>query len=222
MANPTKPKDAKPKAEGDDFEIKQTTKVETTAPQASMLVMIAVVAVAVILIIGANYFLVDMKLSHMEKQLAEISLASPEDAAADDEEGIASERGIILDLGEFILNLADVNTRKFLKVNVAIELSKKESDIAAAEAAEKASGGGHGHGGGAPVDPMAEIEKEMNQFKPSIRDAIISILSSKTSEELAATPGKELAKEQIKEAINAIFEGEREVLRVSFGSFFIQ
>ena len=157
----------------------------------------------------------------MSKKISEISLSSSEDGAGDEEEGIASERGIILDLGEFILNLADVNSRKFLKVNVAIELSKKESDIAAAEAA-KASSGGHGHGGGAPVDPMAEIEKEMNQFKPSIRDSIISILSSKTSDELAATPGKELAKEQIKEAINAIFEGEREVLRVSFGSFFIQ
>ena len=222
MANPTKPKDAKPKAEGEDFEIKQTTKVEGANPGASILSTIAIVAVAVLITIAANYFLVDMKLSQMAKKISEISVSSSEDAGANDEEGITSERGIILDLGEFILNLSDVTTRKFLKVNVAIELSKKESDIAAAEAAAKSSGGGHGHGGGAVVDPMAEIEKEMNQFKPSIRDAIISILSSKTSEELATTPGKELAKEQIKEAINAIFEGEREVLRVSFGSFFIQ
>jgi flagellar basal body-associated protein FliL len=34
--------------------------------------------------------------------------------------------------------------------------------------------------------------------------------------------GKEEAKEQIKEAVNAIFAGEREVLRVSFGNFIIQ
>ena len=222
MANPTKPKDAKPKAEGEDFEIKQTVKVDGAGSQSSLLSMIIVVAVAVLVIIGVNYFLVDMKLAQMSQKISEISISSSEDASGNDEEGIASERGIILDLGEFILNLSDVNIRKFLKVNVAIELSKKESDVALAEAAAKASGGGHGHGGGAPIDPMAEIEKEMNQFKPSIRDSIISILSSKTSEELATTPGKELAKEQIKESINAIFEGDREVLRVSFGSFFIQ
>ena len=45
------------------------------------------------------------------------------------DEFVGAERGIILDLGEFILNLSDPDVRKFLKVNVAIELSKKESDI---------------------------------------------------------------------------------------------
>ena len=219
MANPTRPKDAKPKAEGDEFEIKQTTKVDGGNSGTSLLSVIAIVVVAVLVTIVTNYFFIDMKLSQISKKMAEISFAPTDEATSDEEESVKSERGIILDLGEFILNLSDINTRKFLKVNVAIELSKTESDLVEAP---KASGGGHGHGAPAPVDPMVEIEKEMNQFKPSIRDAIISILSSKTSEELATTPGKELAKEQIKESINAIFEGDREVLRVSFGSFFIQ
>ena len=34
--------------------------------------------------------------------------------------------------------------------------------------------------------------------------------------------GKELVKEQITEDVNAIFAGQREVLRVSFGQFIIQ
>ncbi len=220
MANPTKPKDAKPRAEGDDFEIKQTVRVDSQSGGTSLLTTISIVAVAVLVVIATNYFLVDMKLTQLSKKLATLSSVSEEETLTDEEEGIAAERGIILDLGEFILNLSDPNTRKFLKVNVAIELSKKDSDLAAeAKASNK---GGHGGHGGSPADPMAEIEAEMNQYKPSIRDSIISILSSKTSEELATTPGKELAKEQIKEAINAIFEGDREVLRVSFGSFFIQ
>ena len=223
MANPTKPKDAKPKADGDDFEIKQTVKVGSQGDGASLVATIGVVAVAAIIIIATNYLFVDMKFSQLSKSIAEISVSAEGTTEADAEgEGVTAERGIILDLGEFILNLADSGSRKFLKVNVAVELSKKESDILAAEAAKAAAGGGHGHGGGAPADPMAEIENEMNQYKPSIRDSIISILSSKTSQELATTPGKELAKEQIKEAINALFEGDREVLRVSFGSFFIQ
>ena len=62
----------------------------------------------------------------------------------------------------------------------------------------------------------------MAQYKPAIRDAVITALSSKTAEELATAPGKELAKEQIMNDVNAIFAGEREVLRVSFGQFIIQ
>ena len=69
---------------------------------------------------------------------------------------------------------------------------------------------------------MEAIQKEMNQFKPAIRDAVITNLSSKTSAELASAAGKELAKEQISDEINSILGGEREVLRVSFGQFIIQ
>ena len=68
----------------------------------------------------------------------------------------------------------------------------------------------------------ASAQKEINQYKPAIRDAVITNLSSKTSAELASAAGKELAKEQISNDINSILAGEREVLRVSFGQFIIQ
>lgn len=127
MANPTRPKDAKPRAEGDEFEIKQTIKVDSANTGASLLSVIAIVVVAVIITIATNYFFIDVKLSQMSKKMSEMSFAPVEEAAGDEEEGVKSERGIILDLGEFILNLSDVNNRKFLKVNVAIELSKKDT-----------------------------------------------------------------------------------------------
>ena len=69
---------------------------------------------------------------------------------------------------------------------------------------------------------MEAIQKEMNQYKPAIRDAVITNLSSKTSAELATAAGKELSKEQISNDINSILAGEREVLRVSYGQFIIQ
>ena len=62
----------------------------------------------------------------------------------------------------------------------------------------------------------------MEQYKPAIRDAVITVLTSKTSDELATTAGKELAKQQIAESVNGIFDGEREVIRVSFGQFIMQ
>lgn len=131
------------------------------------------------------------------------------------------QKGIIVDLGDFILNLCYESQKKYLKVNVAIEVTKKDTDFPEAEPAKGGGHGGHGEAA-APVDPMEAIQKEMNQFKPAIRDAVITNLSSKTSTELATAAGKELAKEQITNDINSILGGEREVLRVSFGQFIIQ
>jgi flagellar basal body-associated protein FliL len=166
---------------------------------------------------GVNYLVMENLLS---QKISKIQVSTEEleegDGATDE-----IQRGIIVDLGDFILNLCDEAQKKYLKVNVAIEVSQKETDFPKEVEAPKS--GGHGHGAApAPVDPMEAIQKEMNQFKPAIRDAVITNLSSKTSAELASAAGKELAKEQISNDINSILGGEREVLRVSFGQFIIQ
>ena len=164
---------------------------------------------------GVFYLIMD---NMMTKKIANIQVSQEELDEGD--EGDEIERGIIVDLGDFILNLCDEAQKKYLKVNVAIEETQKETVFAKEETAKS---GGHGHGEApAPADPMDAIQKEMAQFKPAIRDAVITNLSSKTSSELASAAGKELAKEQIANDINSILGGEREVLRVSFGQFIIQ
>ena len=183
-----------------------------------LVVNIAATIILLVVFFGVMYFTMN---SMLEQKISKIQVTTEEL-----EEGEASEdeiqRGIIVDLGDFILNLCDEAQKKYLKVNVAIEVSQKEGDFPKEEAPK--GGGGHGgHGAApAPVDPMEAIQKEMNQFKPAIRDAVITNLSSKTSAELASAAGKELAKEQIANDINSILAGEREVLRVSFGQFIIQ
>lgn len=164
---------------------------------------------------GVFYLIMD---NMMTKKISSISISQEE--LEDSEETDEIERGIIVDLGDFILNLCDEAQKKYLKVNVAIEVSQKDTDFAKEEPVKSS---GHGHGEApAPADPMEAIQKEMAQFKPAIRDAVITNLSSKTSSELASAAGKELAKEQIANDINSILGGEREVLRVSFGQFIIQ
>ncbi len=225
MANPTKPKEAKPRVEGEEENKKPVQ--ATAVKESGSLVTSIIVAVVVALISSAfSYFMINKM---ADKLTAKISVSAQQEEGEDEDAGDEPtvERGVILDLGDFILNLADKDSKHFLKLNVAVELSKKDSEIAAKTApAEKEGHGGHGGHGGeepAPEAPsISSLEKEMNQYKPAIRDAVISILSGKTSDELSTTPGKELAKEQIKEAVNSVFDGEREVLRVSFGSFFIQ
>ena len=162
-----------------------------------MPVILNIVSMLIIgaLIVVGNYFLFN---SFSEKIISKVQTEAVEE---DPEASEEVQRGIIIDLGDFILNLSDDNARKYLKVNVAVEVTKKEAELAPPEP-EKGGGGGHGHGAPAPVDPMVEIQKELTQFKPAIRDAVITNLTSKTSTELATTAGKELAKEQIADEIN--------------------
>ena len=182
-----------------------------------LIMTIASIVIMFVVFAGVNYVVMENLIT---QKISTINTSQEELA---DEEGSEDEiqRGIIVDLGDFILNLCDENQKKYLKVNVAIEVTKKDTDF---PEVEPEKGGGHGgHGAApAPVDPMEAIQKEMNQYKPAIRDAVITNLSSKTSTELATAAGKELAKEQITNDINSILGGEREVLRVSFGQFIIQ
>lgn len=183
-----------------------------------LIMTIASIVIMFIVFAGVNYVIMENLIT---QKIGSINTSQEELDTEGDEDEI--QKGIIVDLGDFILNLCDENQKKYLKVNVALEVSKKDTDFPVADEKASKSGGHGGHGEAAPaVDPMETIQNEMNQFKPAIRDAVITNLSSKTSSELATAAGKELAKEQITNDINSILGGEREVLRVSFGQFIIQ
>lgn len=182
-----------------------------------LIMTIASIVIMFIVFAGVNYIIMENLISQKISALP----TSQEELADDSSDEDEIQKGIIVDLGDFILNLCDESQKKYLKVNVALEVTKKDTDFP--EQTEGKSGGHGGHGeAAAPADPMEAIQKEMNQFKPAIRDAVITNLSSKTSSELATAAGKELAKEQITNDINSILGGEREVIRVSFGQFIIQ
>lgn len=184
-----------------------------------LIMTLASIVIMFIVFAGVNYIVMENLIS---QKMNNVPVAG-EEIEEGDEENDAIQKGIIVDLGDFILNLCDENAKKYLKVNVAIEVTKKETDFPQEEpAAEKGGHGGHGEAAPVAVDPLEAIKKEMDQYKPAIRDAVITNLSSKTSSELATAAGKELAKEQITNDINSILGGEREVLRVSFGQFIIQ
>lgn len=175
----------------------------------SMLILFVVFA-------GVMYLMMDSIVTEKVSKIA----VHQEELSDDDGDRDELQKGIIVDLGDFILNLCDEAQKKYLKVNVAIEVTQKDTDFSKADV-QPAKGGHHGETAAA-ADPMEAIQKEMLQYKPAIRDAVITNLSSKTSAELSSTAGKELAKEQISNDINSILGGEREVLRVSFGQFIIQ
>ena len=207
MSKPLQTKDAKPKEEANNKK-----------PLGNVNTNVMIVANTVVTIVIVGIFMIIMYSLFDSMITNKISQFHSPDEQIEETETVEDERGILLDLGDFILNLADINPRRYLKVNVAMELSKTPEEIEMLSAPQEKSGG---HGA-APANPMESIAAEMEQFKPAVRDAIISVMSNKTSDELSTATGKELAKEEIKEMVNTVFNGQREVLRVSFGQFIIQ
>lgn len=169
-----------------------------------------------VIFICANFII---QTNLLNSKLATINNQTEESDAVDEEGAEQIKHGVVVDLGDFILNLSDENQRRYLKTNVALEITQPEPD-AEAEPAKKE--GGHGHGGEEAAPAQSEFEKKLAEYKPAIRDAVITNLSSKTAVELSTVAGKELAKEQIMSAVNGILAGQNEVLRVSFGQFIIQ
>ncbi len=219
MGKPEQPKDIKPKEGEGGGGGEAKPKMQIDENMKVIVINLVTTVLICLLFLSVNYIL---QANLLTSKLASVSTtaegAGEEGSAAEGEGGEEAAKGIIVELGDFVLNLSDVAPRKYLKVNVALEVTSKPED---AEAAAPKEGGGHdGHGGGTPaVNP---VEAEMTQFKPAFRDAVINTLSSKTSAELSTVAGKELAKDQITEAVNALFAGSREVIRVSFGDFIIQ
>jgi len=216
MVRPTKPKDLKPKAE-----VTVEPKGGSSGSSGGSINEVKLIAVNTIitllicgLFIASNYFIVQNSLNAIMTKISASSGDNADDGSGDNSGDGDVQPGVIVDLGEFILNLSDPKIKRYLKINVAIELSRKDTDPQSGEAS-----GGHGEG----ADPGKALATEMSQYKDAIRDAIISVLSSKTAEELQSVSGKELAKEQIKESVDAILTSDnREVQRVSFGNFIIQ
>ena len=166
-----------------------------------------------VIFIGANFVI---QTNLLNSKLASINTAA-ESADSEDSDVEVVKHGVVVDLGDFVLNLADENQRRYLKTNIALEITQAESDTE--EPVAKKEGG---HGGEEAMPTQSELEKKLAEYKPAIRDAVITNLSSKTAVELTTAAGKELAKEQIMAAVNGILGGQNEVLRVSFGQFIIQ
>ncbi len=84
------------------------------------------------------------------------------------------EVGIQYDLGSFIVNLADKDADRYLKIAIVLEIQDEKVKM--------------------------EVEKRL----PQIKDVITTLLFTKTSEDLKSPEGLERLKEEILKRVNAI------------------
>ncbi|HYH04407.1 MAG TPA: flagellar basal body-associated FliL family protein [Bacillota bacterium] len=142
-----------------------------------------------------------------------ITLKSPSPAPAPNAHAEAAspgqhkeEIGPLVSLGqEIIVNItSDAGAEHYLKVNITFEL----------KAENHGKKGGHGEAGGPEVE---EVTKRI----PQIRDAVITILRSKTKEKIDEKEGKDLIRSEIINTVNKFLISGR-IKNVYFQDFVIQ
>jgi len=101
----------------------------------------------------------------------ETSIAHEEQAKAD---GAHEEPGPIMELEPFLLNLADREELRFLKVSIKLELDRPEE------------------------------KTDFHNKVPAIRDALLVLLSSKESQILRTVNGKRRVREEIMTRVNGV------------------
>jgi|ERR1700722_18802788 flagellar FliL protein len=104
------------------------------------------------------------------------------------------ELGALEHMGDFLVNLSDVEETHYLKTTIDLEQNYGSS---------------------------VEFGNEIGNRKAQLRDIIISTLSSKSSEDLRTPEGKEALKEELKERINSVL-AKGQIARIYFTDFAIQ
>lgn len=92
----------------------------------------------------------------------------------------------------FVVNLADTDSARYLKVKIELEI------------------------------PSEEVAPEIEKRLPQISDQIIMLLSSKTYEEVSTVAGKQALKQAMLASINKGLKKDCQLLNVYFSEFVVQ
>jgi len=118
---------------------------------------------------GAAFFM--MSNDHEEKKSEQHAEQTMEEEEPDPE-----QVGPVIDLEPFVLNLADHDQLRYLKVSIKLQLDRPE------------------------------LETDYQDKLPAIRDALLVLLTSKESRGLRTVDGKMLVRDEIGGRINAIMK----------------
>lgn len=116
--------------------------------------------------------------------------------------------GIMVDMSTKIINLADPSGRKYIRLTMVLEFEPDNLDYLILKAEEKAT-------------YIAEFQGRMNEKMPLLDDIVITLLSTKTFDQLYTAEGKEMLRQEIIRSINGRAPGVR-LISVYFTEFVVQ
>jgi flagellar basal body-associated protein FliL len=122
--------------------------------------------------------------------------------------------GVMVNMATKIINLSDPNSRKYIRVTIVLEFEPPSAE----EVKKAAKSGGEG---GTTLTPEQEMQNKLNALMPMMDDAVISLLSTKTYDELYTADGKEKLRNEVKDAIQERLS-EYKLMSVYFTEFVVQ
>ncbi len=139
-----------------------------------------------------------------------------EATAEPEEEVVLPGHGVMIDTGTKIINLAEPNGRKYIRINVVVEFAPPVPEEGA-EPAPAAEGEG-----AAVEDPaVTALTTEINARLPMVNDTVITLLSSKTFEDLYTATGKEALRGELMQKLQAMMT-DYKIIGVYFTEFVVE
>jgi len=139
--------------------------------------------------------------------------------------GIQPGQGILLDTGSKIVNLADPSGRTFIKTTIVLEfapndVSKYLNKVIPTTAAAE------GSAAAAPSTSVSQtyttsFKEELTTRMPVINDVLITLLGTKTYDQIYTTEGKETLRQELMQALNTRLI-DYKVIQVYFTEFVVQ
>jgi flagellar FliL protein len=130
-----------------------------------------------------------------------------------------------------IVNLADPGGRRYLRFTAAIEFAEHEESAVAPAGPSRAHLVLYVPGeeaeyqemqGGREKDTDKAFQAQIKKYAPAIEDAVTTVLSAKTYDEVRGSDGKETAKREIKERVQQIVGEAQIVTNVYFTDLVVQ
>jgi flagellar basal body-associated protein FliL len=123
--------------------------------------------------------------------------------------------GVMIDTGTKIINLAEPNGNKYIRIDVVLEFAQPPEVTPEAKAAS-------GEGSAAAVVTAAgELTNQINARLPLVNDTVITLLSSKSFEELYTSTGKEALRGELMQKLQALIP-EYQLIGVYFTEFVVE
>ncbi len=117
-------------------------------------------------------------------------------------------QGIMYSLDTKVVNLAEPGGLRYLQTTIVLEFWPSIPNYSSLQGEERTTA-------------EDQFRSKIDEVRPKIDDAVMTVLSSKTYDEIASIEGKQALKQELMDAINNLF-GYEALMNVYFTEFLVQ
>lgn len=157
------------------------------------MILYALVIINMLVVAGVGFMVYSGKKKEAQQPGLSEVIAGEHEAQTTGDAPVSEKEfiGTMVPMEMFLVNLSGANGRKLLKVLMELEVEG------------------------------ANVQGEIEKRKPQIRDIIITLLSSKSYEQVSSVEGKEYLREEVRDTVNS-FLTKGKIKRVLFTEFIYQ